>query len=205
MDQALTEVNMTADATVGEVVEASTTELVAQCHELYESPPLGALIKTGGEDTVYGVVAEVATRSLDPGRRPVAMGTGESDVEAIYSRNPQLGRLLSTEFRSVVVGHMADGRLNRYLAPLPPKIHDMVYPCDEGETREFSGSLHFLPLLLSTQVGSPDDVAAAFLRGVSRSHADSRAFLVGAGRELASLLGGDIHRLNGILRRLAHD
>jgi hypothetical protein len=196
---------MTVDAPVGEVVEAATTEFVAQCHELYGSPPLGVLVKTGGDDTVYGVVAEVATRSLDPGRRPVKMGAGESDVEAIYSRNPQLGRLLSTEFRSVVVGHMADGRLMRYVAPLPPKIHDMVYPCGEEETREFSGSLHFLPLLLSAQAGSPDDVAAAFLRGASRSHADPRAFLVDAGRELASLLGGDLQRLNGILRRLAHD
>jgi len=201
----VTEVDRTVDAPVGEVVEAATTEFVAQCHELYGSPPLGALVKTGGEDTVYGVVAEMATRSLDPGRRPVAMGAGEADVEAIYSRNPQLGRLLSTEFRTVVVGHMADGRLNRYVAPLPPKIHDMVYPCDAEETREFSGSLHSLPLLLSAQVGSPDDVAAAFLRGASRSHADPRAFLVGAGRELASLLGGDLQRLNGILRRLAHD
>jgi hypothetical protein len=196
---------MTGDAPVGEVVEASTTEFVAQCHELYGSPPLGALVKTGGDGTVYGVVAEVATRSLDPGRRPVAMGAGEADVEAVYSRNPQLGRLLSTEFRAVAVGHMADGRLMRYVPPLPPKIHDMVYPCDEEQTREFSDSLHFLSLLLSVQAGSPDDVAAAFLRGASRSHADPRAFLVGAGRELASLLGGDLQRLNGILRRLAHD
>ena len=201
----MTEVDRTSDPPVGEVVEASTTEFVAQCHELYGSPPLGALVKTGGDHTVYGVVADVATRSLDPGRRPVAMGAGEADVEAIYSRNPQLGRLLSTEFRSVVVGHIADGRLNRYVAPLPPKIHDMVYPCPEEETREFSGSLHFLPLLLAVQTGSPDDVAAAFLRGASRSYADPRAFLVGAGRELASLLGGDLQRLNGILRRLAHD
>ena len=196
---------MTGDAPVGEVVEASTTEFVAQCHELYGSPPLGALVKTGGEDTVYGVVADVITRSLDPGRRPVAMGAGEADVEAVYSRNPQLARLLSTEFRAVVVGHMQDGRLIRYVAPLPPKIHDMVYPCREEETREFSGSLHFLPLLLAVQTGSPDDVVAAFLRGASRSHADPRAFLVGAGREMASLLGGDLQRLNGILRRLAHD
>ena len=201
----MTEADRTVDAPAGEVVEAATTEFVAQCHELYGSPPLGALVKTGGDDTVYGVVAEVATRSLDPGRRPVAMGAGEADVDAIYSRNPQLGRLLSTEFRSVVVGHMAGGRLNLYVAPLPPKIHDMVYPCDGEETREFSGSLHFLSLLLSVQVGSPDDVVAAFLRGVSDSHSDPRAFLVGAGRELASLLGGDLQRLNGILRRLAHD
>ena len=34
---------------VGEVIEASTTEFVAQCYELYQSPPLGSLVKTGDQ------------------------------------------------------------------------------------------------------------------------------------------------------------
>ena len=51
----------------------------------------------------------MSTRSIDPGRRPVAMGAGEETVEAVYDRNPQLNRLLSTEFRSLVVAHRRDG------------------------------------------------------------------------------------------------
>ena len=50
----------------GEVVAASTTEFTTRCHALYEAPPLGALVKSGGESPVYGVVAEVSTQSIDP-------------------------------------------------------------------------------------------------------------------------------------------
>ena len=73
---------------VGEVVEASTSRFVVQCHELYGAPPLGSLVRSEGG--VYGVVAEVATQSLDPGRRAVAMGRGEESAEAVYRRHPQL-------------------------------------------------------------------------------------------------------------------
>lgn len=187
----------------GEVVAASTTEFTTQCHALYEAPPLGALVKSGGESPVYGVVAEVSTQSIDPGRRPVAMGLGESSVEAVYENNPQLNRLLTTEFSSVVVGHRADGRLNRYLAPLPPRIHDFVYVCSPRELAEFSGSLEFLSILLAARAGSPDDVTASFLRLASLAHPEPRPYLVAAGKELATLLTGQLQRLNGILRRLS--
>ena len=191
------------ESRIGEVVEASTTEFATQCHELYEAPPLGSLVKSGGESPIYGVVAEVSTQSIDPGRRPVAMGSGESTVEAVYENNPQLTRLLTTEFRSVVVGHRADGRLNRYLAPLPPKIHDFVYVCGPRELVEFSASLEFLSILLATRVGSPDDIAASFLRHASVAHPEPRPYLVAAGKELAMLLTGQLQRLSGILRRLS--
>ncbi len=42
---------------LGEVIEASTTEFTTQCYELYESPPLGALVRCGGGPSVMGVVA----------------------------------------------------------------------------------------------------------------------------------------------------
>ena len=57
-------------------------------------------------------------------------------------------------------------------------------------------------MLVSSQVGSPDDVTASFLRLASRSLEDSHGFLVKAGKELATLLGGQLPRLNGLLKRL---
>ena len=191
------------ESRVGEVVEASTAGFTAQCHALYDAPPLGAVVKSGGADPVYGVVAEVSTRSIDPGRRPVAMGAGEESVEGVYERNPQLNRLLSTEFHAVVVAHRRDGALNRYLAPLPPRIHDFVYICAPQEVAELGGPLELLPTLLSSPVGSPDEVTASFLRGASLAHSDPRGYLVGAGKDLAALLTGQLQRLNGILRRLS--
>ena len=55
---------------VGEVIEASTTDFVAQCYELYQSPPLGSLVKTKDEPVdLYGIVYHATTGSLEPGRR----------------------------------------------------------------------------------------------------------------------------------------
>ena len=187
---------------VGEVVQASTTEFVVQCHRLYDAPALGSLLKNGGDSPIYGIVGQITTQSVYPGRRPTAIGEHEGTVEAVYQSNPQLSRLLSTDVHSIVVGYQEGGRLHRYLAPLPPKIHDLVYRCESDEVFAFSGSLDFLPLLLSSSLGSPDDVAASFLRQASLSHPEPSEFLLGAGRELAALLGGELQRLNGLLRRL---
>ena len=85
---------------VGEVIEASTMEFVAECYELDNAPPLGSLVRVGDGIETYGVVHHVATESIDPGRRPIARGREESDVEDVYRKHPQLARLLRTTFRA---------------------------------------------------------------------------------------------------------
>ena len=142
------------DLRLGEVVEATTTEFVVQCYELYTAPPLGSLVRCGDDEAIYGIVHEIATRSIDTGRRPIARGQDEDDEVAIYQSNPQLSRLLSTEFRALSVGHTESGRLRRWLAPLPPRIHSFVYPCSDDAVREFSAELDFASILLSAPIRS---------------------------------------------------
>ena len=188
---------------LGEVVEATTTEFVAQCYELYTAPALGSLVRCGDDEAIYGIVHEIGTRSIDAGRRPIARGRDEDDEDAIYEANPQLSRLLSTEFRALSVGYIEDGTLRRWLAPLPPRIHSFVYPCSEDTLREFSAELDFASILLSAPIAAADDVLAAFLKTAGGAHPDREAFLVNAGRRLTPLLGGQMQRLDGILRRMA--
>ena len=188
------------DRRVGEVVEASTSRFLVQCHELYGAPPLGSLVRSEGG--VYGVVAEVTTQSLDPGRRAVAMGRGEDSAEAVYRRHPQLSRLMSTELEAVVVAHRNGEELSRFLAPTPPRIHEIVHACGGPELVEVAGDLELLPSLLASPAGSPDDVTAAFLRQVVQAHPDPERVRLEAGRRLAGLLPGQLHRLTGILKRL---
>ncbi|MGB3128878.1 MAG: hypothetical protein WBC11_04080, partial [Dehalococcoidia bacterium] len=57
-------------------------------------------------------------------------------------------------------------------------------------------------ILLNSKGGSVDEMVSACLRQASRAHDDGRAFLVRAGKELAVLLGGELNRLNAILRRI---
>jgi len=195
--------NDVAQNRIGEVVEASTVEFTTQCYRLYEAPPLGSLVRCGDDMPVYGIVYESATRSMDQGRRPIVRGEHEDTEEAVYNSNPQLTRLLHTEFQSLVVGHLSDGKVRRYLAPVPLRIYSFVYPCDDEEMREFSRSLEFLPILLSAPTTAQDEVVAAFLRQASASHTDPQKYLVESGRELASHLGGQMQRLNNVLRRLS--
>ena len=189
---------------VGEVIEASTTDFVAQCYELYELPPLGSLVKTRDLPIeLYGVVYHAATTSLEPGRRPIARGKDEDSEEAIYQSNPQLLKLLRSEFSTLVVGHKSDDKLYQYLPPKPARIHGFVYLCQPDEVREFGKSFDFLNILINTHLPvSADELIAACLRQMSQVYEDRQAFLVSAGKELAILLSGELNQLKAILGRL---
>jgi len=188
---------------IGEVIESSTGQFVAECYELHSPPPLGSLVKTSdGDVEIYGVVCNAATESVDPGRRPIARGKEEATEEGIYRQHPQLSRLLRTTFDILVVGHGQVKNIHHYLPPRPPRVHSFVYLCETDEVRRFTQSLDFLPILLGTKSGPVDEIVSACLRQASSAHDDKRAFLVKAGKELAVLLSGDLNRLNAILRRI---
>ena len=189
---------------VGEVVEASTTDFVAQCYELYQSPPLGSLVKTRDEPVdLYGIVYHASTGSLEPGRRAVARGKDEASEEAIYRTSPQLLKLLRSEFRALVVGHRGGEKLYHYLPPKPARIHGFVYQCSPEEVKEFSQSFAVLNILINTHLPvSVDEIVAATLRQMSQAHEDPHSFLVAAGKELAVLLSGQFNQLKVILGRL---
>jgi hypothetical protein len=191
---------------IGEVIESSSGQFVAECYELHSPPPLGSLVKTSDSDVeIYGVVCNAATESVDPGRRPIARGKEEATEEGIYRQHPQLSKLLRTTFDTLVIGHSAGAQRAmplHYLPPRPPRVHSFVYLCEGDEVRRFTQSLDFLPILLGTRAGAVDEIVSACLRQASCAHDDKRAFLVKAGKELAVLLSADLNRLNAILRRI---
>ena len=189
---------------IGEVIQASTSEFEAECYELHGSPPFGGLVKTGDKlMEIYAVVYNAATTSIEPGRHPIARGRDEIAEEDIYRANPQLAKLLRTEFEALVVGHREADCLRHYLPPQPARIHSFVYVCEPGEVRDFSQSFDFLKLLLDARVpASAEELVAACLRQASQAHQDPRTFLVSAAKEVAILLSGQLDRLNAILRRM---
>jgi len=189
---------------VGEVIEASTTDFTAQCYELYQSPPLGSLVKTVDSSAEsYGIVYHATTTSLEPGRRPIARGKDEASEEAIYQSSPQLLKLLRSEFSALVVGHREGDKLYHYLPPQPVRIHSFVYLCSPEDVKEFSQSFNFFNILLNASLPvSTDELVAACLRQISQVYEDPGTFLVAAGRELAVLLSSDFKQLKAILEKV---
>jgi hypothetical protein len=188
----------------GEIIEAGTAGFTAQCYELYQSPPLGSLVKTTEESVeIYGIVYHAATSGIETGRRPIARGRDEASEDEVYRSSPQLLKLLRTEFSVMVVGYREEGKLYHYLPPRPARIHGFVYRCPPEEVKIFSGSFDFLTILLNARLEVPaEEIVAASLRRMAAVQEDPRAFLVAAGKELAVLLGGDFNRLKVVLGRI---
>ena len=189
---------------IGEVVEASTAGFVAQCYELYQLPPLGTLVKTEDPPVeLYAVVYNATTTGIEPGRRPIARGQDETSEEAIYRSNPQLIKLLRSDFQALVIGHRQGDKLHHRLPPKPARIHGFVRQCPPEEVREFSQSLGFLNTLVNTHLPIPaEELIAACLRHMADANQDRHAFLVAAGKELAVLLNGNLEQLRAILGRV---
>jgi hypothetical protein len=204
---------MSDENRAGEVIEACTTDFSAQCYELYHSPPLGGLVKVNWDadkdcqDYLLGVVTKILTAGLEPGRRAIARGKDESDEEEIYRANPQLLKLLKSEFQVLVIGYKKDGRIFQYLPPNPARIHGFVYLCSPEEVQEFSRSFDFLNILLQSRLDiSIEELTGAVLRQMSQVYGPGKhAFLVSAGKELASLLSADYNQLKAILKGLKYD
>ena len=188
---------------IGEVVQAESARFLVHCYDLHGAPPLGALLRTSdGQVAIYGVVAAASTVSIDPGRRPIALGAEAQSEEDVYRDNPQLAQLFRTEAQALAVGFTEGGAPRHYLPPRPPRIHAFVYLCPPEEARAFTASLDFLALLAQAPVPSADDVLAACVRQAASAHADAETFLLRAGREIARLLGADTQRRNTRLKRI---
>lgn len=187
---------------VGEVIEATSTTFVAQCYKLYAAPPLGTFVRTGSP-AIYGVVYRVTTEPLDSSRPILARGDGAATEEDIYRNNPQIARLLTSRFETLIVGYRGDGRSRQFLPPLPPRVHSFVYTCAPTEVVEFTTQLDFLHLVVNSGLPAVDEVVGACLREAREAHPDRQEFLWRAGKTLATELAGDLPRLNAILRRVA--
>jgi hypothetical protein len=189
---------------IGEIVEASTTEFLAQALELDSAPPFGAFVEVAADEalTIYGVVAHVQTSGIDPGSRAIMRGHGDVRDERIYAENPDLPLVLRTTFRALVVGfaeHAA--RVYQFLPPRPPRLHYSVFVCQAHTVRDFTKELDYLQALLNGVDVPVDELLAANLRYTAAEHPDGGEFLEQAGRELAQLLRADYGRLTAILRR----
>jgi hypothetical protein len=196
---------------IGEVIESSTTGFTAGAYELLAAPPFGALVRAQARAegmAVYGLVYDIRTGSKEPGGRALVRGRtyeGRDLYDAeIYHEHPDLAEVLQTEFSAITVGFLENTRSYHYLPPHPPPVHYSVYECGGPELAAFTAETDFFRTLLFASHIPSDELLAAVIRAAARARPgdDGRAFLVQAGREVASLLKDDYDRLTAILRRI---
>ena len=185
---------------VGEVVESSTTELIAEAKELHGAPSFGQFIRVEADMPVLGIIFNVFTHSIEPNRRPTAYGKTEEELRL---EQPQIFELLRTEFQALVIGYLDGNEPVQILPPQPARIHSFVHLCTDEEVRVFTGNDDYLRSVLNTTKVPTDELLIAVLRHTLRAHEHSREYLVRMGKELSRLMGDDYDRLSSVIRRVA--
>lgn len=185
---------------VGEVVESSTTELIAEARELHGAPSFGAFVRVDSEVPIVGIVFNVFTHSIEPNRRPMAYGKTEEELRL---EQPQIFELLRTEFQALVLGYLSERGPVQTLPPQPARIHAFVYLCSDEEVRAFTHTDDYLRSILNTAKIPTDELLIAVMRHALRAHDGDLGYLVRLGKELSRLLGDDYDRLSSIIRRVS--
>ncbi len=202
---------------IGEVIETSTTQFLAQCLEPEElnfpvMPPFGSWVKAMDEESgnkILGVVIFATTSPIDSVHRARALGLSLADLR---EQQPQIFAMLKTEFRVAIVGFERPshangkrdilGQVYQYLPPRPPQIHQAVYCCEALEIIHFSQEVDFLRILLQVKDSPIEALIAAAIREIYLLRKADREWLVKVGRILSILLKDDYDRLRYILSQV---
>lgn len=118
-----------------EVVESSLQSFTAQCWQWNQMPPFGSLVTvTQGQRTVFGIVYEVHTGSLDPNRVVQAYQKTEQELRM---QQPQIFAFLRTTYAAVIVGYQSNDSITYQLALQPPSIHTFVSYATQAQQAQF--------------------------------------------------------------------
>ena len=189
---------------VGRVLRASSREFAVGCKVMRpDIPAFGAFVRSDGPTPgsgLFGLIYDVAVRDDLLARRVVVADPPEEVV-----KDQQENRLLPIEVSVLSVGWEENGRIIQRIPPQPPVALDTLYLCQPQQEVDFTRRLDYFRLVLSAPQVPADDLLVASLHTAAAARPeDKRAgFLVEAGRELARLLGGDLLRLDGLLRQLS--
>lgn len=184
-----------------EVIESSLTSWLAQSWSWDSFPSFGSFVAIeGSKRTIYGIVHQVQTGSMDPVRYPFAYQKTEQEL---LKEQPQIFEFLKTTFSCITIGYKEKGSLSYLIAPEPPKIHAFIMHPDAHESRTFFSSTRYLHLLFthSAQIFNIDELLLALLK----HHRDFNIFThekISSFMQTYSLLtGNDYRRIKLFLQR----
>ncbi len=165
-----------------------------------EGARFGAFVQACPEGASKGAIGVISAVRIedDPLVRQLILSDSVTPATLADQRE---NRLVPVEIGMVHVGYKRDGALLQTLPPQPPLSLEPVHMLPRPDVCAFTERFDFFRLILSApDIPTEELLAAALLEAAEcREAPERRAFLVGAGRELARLLGGDLLRLERVL------
>lgn len=188
---------------VGRVLRTSNQSFVVGCRVMQpDIPVFGSFVRAeiqSSGSTVYGLIYDVSVED-DPFVRHIVLAEPTPEVEKDQRENRQV----PIEVAVLAVGYTVAGRIVHGIPPQPPVTMDYLYPCTPDEVAAFTRAFDYFRIVLNAPGIPADQLLAASIRAAAeaRPAQERTEFLVQAGQELARLLGGDLLRLDGLLRAI---
>jgi len=152
------------DKCFAEVIESSFTGWLAQSWHWDRFPSFGSFVSVEGKvRTIFGIVHQINTGSMDPIRYPFPYQKTE---EELLREQPQIFEFLKTTFSCATIGYQEKGTITYLIAPEPPKIHSFITYPDEQTCKKFFANTRYLHLLFthSANIFNIDELMLVLLK-----------------------------------------
>src|SRR3990172_4649343 len=187
-----------------EVIESSLTSWLAQSWSWDTFPEFCSFVAIEGKKrTVFGIVHQVQTGSMDPVRYPFPYQKTE---EELLKEQPQIFEFLKTTFSCITIGYQEKKSISYLIAPEPPKIHSFITRPDAELSKTFFASTRYLHLLFthSAQIFNIDELMLALLKQYIELNILTQEKLNSFMQTYSLLIGNDYRRIKLFLQRAEH-
>lgn len=191
-----------SDQFFAEIIESSLHTWKAQTWQWNYFPQFGSLVCIEANNrTIFGIVHQIQTGSLDSTRYPFPYQKTEEELQR---EQPQIFEFLQTTFSCLTIGYLEAGTITYQLAPEPPKIHAFVGHATTEHYMQFFAQERYLHLIfgLSSHILNVDELLLALLKHLSSSNMLTAENLTKFIETLSLLNGNDYRRLKLFLQRV---
>ncbi len=130
---------------LGEIIESSLYNFIAQSWDWKNSPPFGSVLVVETKlRKFFAVVSFIQTSSTDQVRQPFAF---KKTQEELTKEQPQIFEFLRTNFSCLLLGYQQEDKIYHVLPPEPPKIHEFVRLASQEEMNYFFSRSGYLQVL----------------------------------------------------------
>lgn len=193
---------MISNKPFAEVLESSLSSWLAQSWKWNEVPSFGSIVAVeNAGKTIFGIVHQVQTGSLDAVRHPFAYQKTEEELRL---EQPQIFEFLKTNFSCLLLGYMQQGKMYYMLAPQPVTVHSFVFYVQPNQAALFFTSYHYLDMLFShgSQILNLDELLLAVLKNFSMYGISLPSHLDLFVQRYSLLIGNDYRRMKLFLNRV---
>lgn len=187
-----------------EVIESSLTGWLAQSWAWDTFPEFGSFVAIEGKKrTIFGIVHQVQTGSMDPVRYPFPYQKTE---EELLKEQPQIFEFLKTTFSCITIGYQEKKSISYLIAPEPPKIHAFIMHPDTELSKIFFASNKYLHLLFthSAQIFNMDELILALFKQYKDLNILTPEKIGTFMQTYSLLIGNDYRRIKLFLQRVEH-